>query len=155
VKLAEHLLTGHNVAVKILNRKKIASFKMDMKVRREISVMKLFSHPHIIRLYEVIGSDKNIYMFMEYCSGGEMFEYLCRKGKLPEDEARRYFQQMIAAIEYCHVHGVIHRDLKLENLLLDDTNNIKIADFGLSNMIKDGDFLSTSCGSPNYAGVFF
>jgi 5'-AMP-activated protein kinase catalytic alpha subunit len=155
VKLAEHQLTGHTVAVKILNRKKIVAFKMDMKVRREIGVMKLFSHPHVIHLYEVIGTDKNIYLFMEYCPGGEMFEILTCKGKLPEDEARRFFQQIVSAVEYCHNHGVIHRDLKLENLLLDNMNNIKIADFGLSNMVRDGDFLSTSCGSPNYAGILF
>ncbi|KAH7815571.1 AMP-activated protein kinase [Monocercomonoides exilis] len=151
VKLAEHQLTGHTVAVKVLNRKRIRSLNMDSKVRREISIMKLFSHPHVIHLYEVIGTDRNIFMIMEYVPGGEMFDYIVQKGKLSEDEARRFFQQIISGVEYCHKHKVVHRDLKPENLLLDEHKNIKIADFGLSNMMRDGDFLTTSCGSPNYA----
>ncbi|KAJ4455599.1 putative SNF1-related protein kinase catalytic subunit alpha KIN10 [Paratrimastix pyriformis] len=151
VKLAEHQLTGHKVAVKILNRKKIRSLNMDAKVRREISIMKLFAHPHVIRLYEVIGTERNIFMIMQYVSGGEMFDYIIKRGKLHEDQARRFFQQIISGVEYCHRHMVVHRDLKPENLLLDENCNVKIADFGLSNMMRDGDFLSTSCGSPNYA----
>lgn len=79
VKLAEHQLTGHTVAVKVLNRKKIRSLNMDGKVRREISIMKLFSHPHVIHLYEVIGTERNIFMFMEYVSGGEMLDYIVKK----------------------------------------------------------------------------
>ena len=71
--------------------------------------------------------------------------------QLPENEARRFFQQIISGLEYCHKHNVVHRDLKPENLLLDENNNIKIADFGLANFLNDGCFLDTSCGSPNYA----
>jgi 5'-AMP-activated protein kinase catalytic alpha subunit len=127
---------------------------MDQKVKREISIMKLFNHPHVIRLYEVIGTERNIFMIMEYLNGGELFDHIIKKGRLDVDEGRRYFQQIICGIEYCHKHKVVHRDLKPENLLLDDENNVKIVDFGLSNMMKDGDFLTTSCGSPNYAGIF-
>jgi len=152
VKLAEHIKTGDKVAVKILNRKKISSLRMDLKIRREITNMKLFRHPHIIRLYQVIETKTDIFMIMEYVSGGELFDFIVTNGKLPEDTARRYFQQIISGVEYCHNHMVVHRDLKPENLLLDTKRNcVKIADFGLSTMMQDGEFLKTSCGSPNYA----
>ncbi|EFA83477.1 putative protein serine/threonine kinase [Heterostelium album PN500] len=152
VKVAEHIKTGAKVAVKILNRNKIKFMRMDEKIRREIQNLKLFRHPHIIKLYEVIETPTDIFMVMEYVTGGELFDYIVKNGKLPEDESRRLFQQMISGIEYCHHHMVVHRDLKPENLLLDPTHKcIKIADFGLSNMMQDGDFLKTSCGSPNYA----
>lgn len=90
-------------------------------------------------------------MIMEYVSGGELFDYIVKHGKLQEHEARRFFQQIISGVDYCHRHMVVHRDLKPENLLLDHNMHVKIADFGLSNMMLDGEFLRTSCGSPNYA----
>jgi 5'-AMP-activated protein kinase catalytic alpha subunit len=151
VKLAEHETTGHKVAVKILNRQKIKNSKMDHKIKREIKILKLFRHPHIIRLYEVIETPKEIFLVMEYVSGGELFDYIVKHGRLSESEARRFFQQIISGVEYCHRFKVVHRDLKPENLLLDGDMNVKIADFGLSNMMQDGLFLKTSCGSPNYA----
>lgn len=89
-------------------------------------------------------------MVIEY-AGGELFDFLVSNGKVPEDSARRFFQQIICAVEYCHRHKIVHRDLKPENLLLDMNLNVKIADFGLSNIMTDGNFLKTSCGSPNYA----
>ena len=89
-------------------------------------------------------------MVLEF-AGGELFDYIVQNGKMREDEARRFFQQIICAVEYCHRHKIVHRDLKPENLLLDDNLNVKIADFGLSNIMTDGNFLKTSCGSPNYA----
>lgn len=89
-------------------------------------------------------------MVLEY-AGGELFDYIVQHGKMKEAEARRFFQQMLCAVEYCHRHKIVHRDLKPENLLLDENLNVKIADFGLSNIMTDGNFLKTSCGSPNYA----
>ncbi|CAI7846608.1 unnamed protein product [Closterium sp. NIES-54] len=151
VKVAEHVLTGHKVAIKILNRKKIRSMDMDEKVKREIKILRLFMHPHIIRQYEVIETPTDIFVIMEYVKCGELFDYIVEKGRLAEDEARRFFQQIISGVEYCHRNMVVHRDLKPENLLLDGKGNIKIADFGLSNVMRDGHFLKTSCGSPNYA----
>lgn len=151
VKTAKHQLTGHKVAVKILNRTKIKNLDVVGKIRREIQNLKLFRHPHIIKLYQVISTPNDIFMIMEYVSGGELFDYIVKHGRLVEDEARRFFQQIVSGVDYCHRHMVVHRDLKPENLLLDQNLNVKIADFGLSNMMMDGEFLRTSCGSPNYA----
>jgi len=151
VKSAKHELTGHKVAVKILNRQKIKSLDVVEKISREIQILKLFRHPHIIKLYEVISTPTDIFMIMEYVSGGELFDYIVKRGKSSEPEGRRFFQQIISGVDYCHCHKVVHRDLKPENLLLDSQNHVKIADFGLSNLMKDGEFLRTSCGSPNYA----
>ena len=201
--MAEHQLTGHKVAIKILNRNRIRQLDMDEKVRREIKILKLFYHPHIIRLcaaapsplrcpaavsarrstqraaaeraaactlsastgprdasnaracrrgrYEVIYTPTDIYMVMEFVPGGELFDFIVSNGRLSEPRARVMFQQLVSGVEYCHQHMVVHRDLKPENLLLDADQQLRIADFGLSNVMKDGDFFKTSCGSPNYA----
>ncbi|XP_031430134.1 5'-AMP-activated protein kinase catalytic subunit alpha-2 isoform X2 [Clupea harengus] len=151
VKIGEHQLTGHKVAVKILNRQKIRSLDVVGKIKREIQNLKLFRHPHIIKLYQVISTPTDFFMVMEYVSGGELFDYICKHGRVEDTEARRLFQQIISGVDYCHRHMVVHRDLKPENVLLDSSKNAKIADFGLSNMMSDGEFLRTSCGSPNYA----
>lgn len=151
VKIGEHQLTKHKVAIKILNRQKIRTLDVVGKIRREIQNLKLFRHPHIIKLYQVISTPTDIFMIMEYVSGGELFDYIVKNGKLQEHEARRFFQQIISGVDYCHRHMIVHRDLKPENLLLDHNRHVKIADFGLSNMMLDGEFLRTSCGSPNYA----
>lgn len=151
VKQAKHVLTGVTVAVKILNRSKVKALRMDNKIKREIQILQLFRHPHIIRMYEVIETATDVFMFLEYVSGGELFDLIVQRGKLDETDARRFFQQIISGVEYCHQHRVVHRDLKPENLLLDGNAQVKIADFGLSNIMEDGAFLQTSCGSPNYA----
>ncbi|KAI0811932.1 protein kinase SNF1 [Xylaria sp. FL0064] len=150
VKLAVHRSTNQQVALKIIARKKLISRDMVGRVEREIEYLQLLRHPHIIKLYSVIKTPNEIIMVLEY-AGGELFDYIVSHGKLDEQQARRFFQQMICAVEYCHRHKVVHRDLKPENLLLDDQLNVKIADFGLSNIMTDGNFLKTSCGSPNYA----
>lgn len=150
VKLAYHLTTGQKVALKIINRKTLAKSDMQGRIEREISYLRLLRHPHIIKLYDVIKSKDEIIMVIEF-AGKELFDYIVQKGKMEENEGRRFFQQIISAVEYCHRHKIVHRDLKPENLLLDDQLNVKIADFGLSNFMSDGNFLKTSCGSPNYA----
>ncbi|KAG7543881.1 Protein kinase domain [Arabidopsis thaliana x Arabidopsis arenosa] len=151
VKLALHVATGHKVAIKILNRAKIKNMGIEIKVQREIKILRLLMHPHIIRQYEVIETPDDIYVVMEYVKSGELFDYIIEKGRLQEDEARHLFQQIISGVEYCHRNMIVHRDLKPENMLLDSKCNIKIVDFGLSNVMHDGHFLKTSCGSPNYA----
>uniref|UniRef100_A0A7S2PPV1 non-specific serine/threonine protein kinase n=1 Tax=Leptocylindrus danicus TaxID=163516 RepID=A0A7S2PPV1_9STRA len=151
VKLATHCVTGQKVAIKILNKAKIKQLGMEEKVQREINILHLCTHPHIIRLYEVVDTPTDIFLVNEYVSGGELFDYIVSKGRLSADEARNFFHQIVSGVEYCHFQKIVHRDLKPENLLLDANQNIKIADFGLSNIMRDGDFLRTSCGSPNYA----
>ncbi|KAL8833143.1 MAG: hypothetical protein Q9170_004475 [Blastenia crenularia] len=150
VKLAVHRISGQEVALKIISRKKLISRDMAGRVEREIQYLQLLRHPHIIKLYTVITTPTDIIMVLEY-AGGELFDYIVKNGKMAETKARRFFQQIVCAVEYCHRHKIVHRDLKPENLLLDGDLNVKIADFGLSNVLTDGNFLKTSCGSPNYA----
>lgn len=150
VKLAYHLATNSRVALKIINRRTLQKADMQGRVEREISYLRLLRHRHIIKLYEVIKSKDEIIMVLEF-AGKELFDHIVQKGRMHEDEARKFFQQIISAVQYCHKHKIVHRDLKPENLLLDNKMDIKIADFGLSNIMTDGNFLKTSCGSPNYA----
>jgi len=150
VKMAVHTITGHKVAMKFISKQVIAATKTKNRVQREVEYMRTLRHPHIIKLYEVISTPTDIIIVLEY-AGGELFNYIVDHGRMSEPEARRFFQQLISGIEYSHRLKIVHRDLKPENVLLDADLNVKIADFGLSNEIKDGDFLKTSCGSPNYA----
>lgn len=113
VKLAEHEPTGKRVAIKILNREKIKSLDMEEKVKREIRILKMLSHPHIIQLYEVIETTTDVYVVTEVSTGGELFDFIVERGRLSEDDARRFFQQIISGVEHCHKHMVAHRDLKV------------------------------------------
>ncbi|KAJ7201399.1 snf 1 [Mycena pura] len=150
VKMAIHMVTGHRVAMKFLSKAIIHRDNMKARVRREFEYMRLLRHPHIIKLYEVITTPTDIIFVLEYAEG-ELFNYIVQNGRLSEDIGRRFFQQIMAGIEYSHRLKIVHRDLKPENILLDEYLNVKIADFGLSNETVDGEFLATSCGSPNYA----
>ncbi|PPQ89977.1 hypothetical protein CVT25_009617 [Psilocybe cyanescens] len=150
VKMATHTITGHKVAMKYISKAVIQREKTKTRVRREFEYMRTLRHPHIIKLYEVISTPTDIIFVLEF-AGGELFNYIVAHGRMDEPRARRFFQQIISGIEYSHRLKIVHRDLKPENVLLDDDLNVKIADFGLSNEISDGDFLTTSCGSPNYA----
>lgn len=150
VKLAYNLATHEKVALKVINQHRLAKSDMQGHIEREISYLRLLRHPHIIKLFDVIKSKDEIIMVLEY-AGNELFDYIVEKGRIDENEARRFFQQIISAVGYCHKHKIVHRDLKPENLLLLGDSFVKIADFGLSNIMTDGNFLKTSCGSPNYA----
>jgi len=151
VKLGTHILTGETVAVKILERERIKEIADVERVAREIHILKRVKHPHIIRLYEIIETPTQLYIIMEYCNGGELFDHIVECGRVPESDACRFFQQILSGVEQVHRINVVHRDLKPENLLLDEDKNIKIVDFGLSNIYKDGQLLKTACGSPCYA----
>ncbi|KAI9117490.1 hypothetical protein K1719_011656 [Acacia pycnantha] len=144
---ARNLHTGKSVAIKVVSKEKVIKVGMMEQIKREISVMNMVKHPNIVELYEVMASKSKIYIAMELVRGGELFKKVAR-GRLKEDVARVYFQQLISAIDFCHSRGVYHRDLKPENLLLDEYGNLKVTDFGLSTF-SDG-LLHTTCGTPAY-----
>uniref|UniRef100_A0A8C4QPL7 BR serine/threonine kinase 2b n=1 Tax=Eptatretus burgeri TaxID=7764 RepID=A0A8C4QPL7_EPTBU len=136
--------------IKIVNREKLSESVL-MKVEREIAILKLIEHPHVLKLYDVYENKKYLYLVLEHVSGGELFDYLVKKGRLTPKEARKFLRQIISALDFCHSHSICHRDLKPENLLLDEKNNIRIADFGMASLQVGDSLLETSCGSPHYA----
>ncbi|XP_075873702.1 serine/threonine-protein kinase BRSK2 isoform X6 [Nelusetta ayraudi] len=150
VKLGVHCVTCQKVAVKIVNREKLSESVLT-KVEREIAILKLIEHPHVLKLHDVYENKKYLYLVLEHVSGGELFDYLVKKGRLTPKEARKFFRQIISALDFCHSHSICHRDLKPENLLLDEKNNIRIADFGMASLQVGESLLETSCGSPHYA----
>lgn len=151
VQLGINKETGQEVAIKTIKKSKIETEADLIRIRREIQIMSSVQHPNIIHIYEVFENKEKMVLVMEYAAGGELYDYLYEKKMLVEEEARRIFRQISTACYYCHKHKICHRDLKLENILLDENKNAKIADFGLSNVFEDQRQLSTFCGSPLYA----
>jgi serine/threonine protein kinase len=165
VRIARHSKTGQYAAVKIVSKTALVNSRRSIQglsehadrillgIEREIVIMKLIDHPNIMRLYDVWETSTELYLILEYVEGGELFDYLCKRGRLSTPEALGYFQQIIAAIDYCHRFNIAHRDLKPENLLLDQDKNIKVADFGMAawQMNNTSGLLRTACGSPHYA----
>lgn len=149
---ARNIETGKSVAIKAVSKQKVLKSGLTANVKREISIMRRLRHPNIVELIEVLATKTKIYFVMEFAKGGELFAKVA-KGRFSEDLSRRYFQQLIAAVGYCHSRGIFHRDLKPENLLLDDNWNLKVSDFGLSAVTEqaqpDG-LLHTLCGTPAY-----
>ncbi|XP_021776139.1 CBL-interacting serine/threonine-protein kinase 25-like [Chenopodium quinoa] len=144
--------TNENVAIKVISKEQVRKAGMVEAIEREISVMRLVRHPNVVGLKEVLATKGRIYFIMEYVKGGELFSKIA-KGRLKEEYARKYFQQLISAIDYCHSRGVSHRDLKPENLLLDENENLKVTDFGLSALpehLRHDGLLHTQCGTPAY-----
>uniref|UniRef100_A0A182NJ75 Non-specific serine/threonine protein kinase n=1 Tax=Anopheles dirus TaxID=7168 RepID=A0A182NJ75_9DIPT len=138
------------VAIKIIDKTCLDEENL-AKTFREISILKVLHHPHITRLYEVMESRNKIYLVTEHAAQGEIFDHLVANGRMKEEEAARIFSQIVAAVDYCHRQGIVHRDLKAENVLLDTEMNVKLADFGFSNTFVAGQPLRTWCGSPPYA----
>ncbi|XP_057423513.1 CBL-interacting serine/threonine-protein kinase 25-like [Lotus japonicus] len=152
VYFAKEITSGEGVAIKVMSKARIKKEGMMDQIKREISIMRLVRHPNIVNLKEVMATKTKIFFIMEYIRGGELFAKVA-KGKLKEDLARRYFQQLISAVDYCHSRGVSHRDLKPENLLLDENENLKVSDFGLSALpeqLRQDGLLHTQCGTPAY-----
>ncbi|KAI9292468.1 Pkinase-domain-containing protein [Neoconidiobolus thromboides FSU 785] len=157
VKLAIHNETGEKYAVKIIPRKAPIhkgapkDESRDIRIHREIALMVLVNHPYIVSLKEAMIMPQHYYLFFEYVSGGQILDYIISHGKLKEKNARRFARQMLSAIDYCHRHSVVHRDLKIENILITEDGNIKIIDFGLSNLFSTKSQLNTFCGSLYFA----
>ncbi|KAL4559872.1 hypothetical protein LXL04_032018 [Taraxacum kok-saghyz] len=149
---ARDSVTAESVAVKVIKTEQVRKQGFMEQITREIAIMRLVRHPNVVQLKEVMATKTKIFLVMEYVKGGELFAKIA-KGRLKEDSARKYFQQLISAIDYCHSRGVSHRDLKPENLLLDENENLKISDFGLSALpeqLRNDGMLHTQCGTPAY-----
>ncbi|XP_009786194.1 CBL-interacting serine/threonine-protein kinase 5-like [Nicotiana tabacum] len=151
----KELSTGESVAIKVIKKDQVQKEGMMEQITREISVMRRVRHPNIVELKEVMATKSKIFFIMEYVKGGELFAKLVSKGKLNEESARKYFQQLISAVDFCHSRGVYHRDLKPENLLLDENEDLKVSDFGLSalpdeQLSRNDGLLHTQCGTPAY-----
>ncbi|KAH7564650.1 hypothetical protein JRO89_XS09G0001900 [Xanthoceras sorbifolium] len=147
-----NLATQESVAIKVIKIDQVKKQGLTEQIKREISVMRLVRHPNIVEFKEVMATKTKIFFVMEYVRGGELFAKIT-KGRLKEELARNYFQQLISAVDFCHSRGVYHRDLKLENLLLDENENLKVADFGLSSLpdqVGNDGLLHTQCGTPAY-----
>uniref|UniRef100_A0AAG5CTU8 Protein kinase domain-containing protein n=1 Tax=Anopheles atroparvus TaxID=41427 RepID=A0AAG5CTU8_ANOAO len=151
VQLGINKETGQEVAIKTIKKSKIETEADLIRIRREVQIMSSVQHPNIIHIYEVFENREKMVLVMEFAAGGELYDYLSERKVLAEEEARRIFRQVATAIYYCHKHKICHRDLKLENILLDENGNAKIADFGLSNVFDEQRLLATFCGSPLYA----
>ncbi|XP_035780502.1 uncharacterized protein LOC118460362 isoform X1 [Anopheles albimanus] len=151
VQLGINKETGQEVAIKTIKKSKIETEADLIRIRREVQIMSSVQHPNIIHIYEVFENREKMVLVMEFAAGGELYDYLSERKVLAEEEARRIFRQVSTAIYYCHKHKICHRDLKLENILLDENGNAKIADFGLSNVFDEQRLLATFCGSPLYA----
>ena len=157
VKLGVHKETGQRVAVKIVSSRLFQEKpELMRKMMRECDIMSQVEHPHVVRYFGKFEDRDNLYLVLELVTGGELFDYLLKTGRQSEDHARKLFRQLISAVHYCHERNVCHRDIKPENLLLDEANNMKVADFGYAqwmHSISDGSrgWVETSCGSPHYA----
>ncbi|GMT36412.1 hypothetical protein PFISCL1PPCAC_27709, partial [Pristionchus fissidentatus] len=152
VRRAVHKVTKTEVAIKIIKKNALRPHKNALiRVYREIEVQKRLNHPYVLDIFQVMETDEKIYLVTELCRGGELFNLIQKRKRLSDQEARKYFYQLLLAIQYCHDRGVVHRDIKAENLLLDEFGSIKLADFGFSNFFTDSGMLGTFCGSPQYA----
>ena len=151
VRLATQIHIKEKCAIKIVDKRFLENNQDIQRLRKEIKILKKIRHKNIIQLYDIMESKTNLYFVMEYCKGGELFDFIVKKKKLTEKEACLFFHQIINGVEYLHNQGIIHRDLKPENLLLDDKNQIKISDFGLSTFFTKDNYLQTACGTPSYA----
>ena len=152
VLLATHTTTGEKVAIKILDKLILSKTPDDFKlVKQELSILKIVKHKYIVRLFEILETSRHIFIVMEYCEGGDIMNYIISRGKLSENESLKFFHQLINALFYLHSQNIAHRDIKIDNLLLDSNKDLKLIDFGLSTKYKEDELLSQPCGTIVYA----
>ncbi|KAJ5079459.1 serine/threonine-protein kinase gin4-related [Anaeramoeba ignava] len=152
VRLGIHKSTKEKVAIKIISKQLcLLEETTREQIQKEIFILCLLKNPNVLRLYDVYETEKELFLVMEYADKSDLFVRLSEKKMFTPNEALRYFQQLIFGLEYCHAHLVVHRDLKLENLLLNQKGQLKIGDFGMARLMKSNSLLETSCGSPHYA----
>ena len=151
VKLGRHKQTGKQVAVKIVRKYLMQEdVAVKQKVEREVKVLKLLNHPNIMKMHDVMQTSTHLFIILEFLGSGELYDVVSQSLLSPE-ESFRYFYQIITSVAYLHSQNICHRDLKLENILLDDSGNVKIGDFGLASAIPKDRYLETACGSPHYS----
>ncbi|OHT02763.1 CAMK family protein kinase [Tritrichomonas foetus] len=151
VKLAQHVATREFYACKIISKTCFHKESFASRFETEIRVMQQMNHPNIVELNDVFQDSQFIYIFMEFCPNGELFQYIVDHRFLPESEAKIFLKQIINGLKYIHSNHATHRDIKPENILLDKFGNLKISDFGFARFVDDSNLVSTSCGSPCYA----
>ena len=152
VVLGKHIITGETVAIKILDKIILNKTPEDYElVKKEMSILKLVKHKYIIQLYEILQTPNYIFIIMEYCEGKDFMDYILSKNYLPESEALKYFQQLINALFYLHSQNIAHRDIKIDNILLDQNKNLKLIDFGLSTKYQENKLLDQPCGTIVYS----
>lgn len=142
--------SGNKYAVKIVDKALLTKGHVEQQLKREIAIMKLLNHPHVLSMVDVLQTGSNIYLVLELLTGGDLFDKLDQAKRFEEPQARTYFQQLVYGLQYLHANDIAHRDLKPENLLLDAQGNLKIADFGFSRLLNNQQLLQTVCGTPNY-----
>lgn len=150
VTLGLHKLTGKHVAIKTFEKSYMKDDFSRKKVFQEVYILKKIHHSNIIRLLEVFESSKHFFIVMEYAGAGDLLHYVKKKRRLPENEARFIFKQVLYGLGHCHCRSVLHRDIKLDNVLLDNEKGIKLCDFGVSKIIKKHQFIKEQCGTPAY-----
>ena len=146
--LGIHEETKEKVAIKKIKKSELNT---DNLLSKEINIQKILFHPYLVKMYCVIEKDENIYIITEYCSKGDIFNYIIEHEKFNESQSCKYFQQILSSLEYLHKNNICHRDIKPENILLDEYDNVKLSDFGLSKKFEKNELLNTACGSPLYA----
>ena len=152
VVLGKHILTNETVAIKILDKMILSQTPEDYElVRQEISILKIVKHKYIVQLYEILQTVQHIFIVMEYCEGKDLMDYILAKNRLSEYESLKFFQQLINALFYLHSQNISHRDVKIDNMLLDRNKNLKLVDFGLSTKYTDDKLLDQPCGTVVYA----
>ncbi len=150
--LGHSLLTNDSVAIKILDKLILSQTPEDLTlVQKEISILKIVKHKYIAQLYEILEDAHSIYIIMEYCEGKDLMDNIITKGHLTEIESLKLFQQLINTLLYLHSQNITHRDIKIDNMLLDRNGDLKLVDFGLSTKYKDNELLNQPCGTVVYA----